>query len=201
MSNARLLVIAFAIAAVAALYTYVAQSFGLVSWISFTCWAAYFLAGGSPKEGWRMFVNWACGVGLGAIIILLATAIGPVLGATHAYPVAMFIVLVPTLLLATGVSTFILLIRALFVLADLFISHDVPALTGGRLLLLVLASAGMALETQAALLSDMLSVYSAHAPAEAKRRLCVDMDAAVGKHDGHAQDVFPHGAVTYGVGA
>lgn len=99
MSNARLLVIAFAIAAVAALYTYVAQSFGLVSWISFTCWAAYFLAGGSPKEGWRMFVNWACGVGLGAIIILLATAIGPVLGDTHAYPVAMFIVLVPTLLL------------------------------------------------------------------------------------------------------
>ena len=49
---------------------------------------------------------------------------------------ALLLEMLPTLLLATGVSTFILLIRALFVLADLFISHDVPALTGGRLLLL-----------------------------------------------------------------
>jgi LPS export ABC transporter permease LptG/LPS export ABC transporter permease LptF len=49
---------------------------------------------------------------------------------------ALLLEMVPTLLLATGVTTFLLVIRALFVLADLFISHDVPAGTGLRLLLL-----------------------------------------------------------------
>jgi LPS export ABC transporter permease LptF/LPS export ABC transporter permease LptG len=49
---------------------------------------------------------------------------------------ALFLETLPTLLLATGVTTFLLLIRALFVLADLFISHDVPATTGLRLLVL-----------------------------------------------------------------
>jgi LPS export ABC transporter permease LptF/LPS export ABC transporter permease LptG len=44
--------------------------------------------------------------------------------------------MVAPLLLAIGVSTFLLLIRALFVLADLFISRNVPALTGVQLLLL-----------------------------------------------------------------
>ncbi len=42
----------------------------------------------------------------------------------------------PALVLAASVSTFILLIRALFVLADLFISHDVPVSTAVQLLLL-----------------------------------------------------------------
>jgi lipopolysaccharide export system permease protein len=44
--------------------------------------------------------------------------------------------MVPSLILATGVTTFILLIRALFILADLFITHDVPVLTALQLLLL-----------------------------------------------------------------
>ena len=49
---------------------------------------------------------------------------------------ALFLETLPTLLLAAAVTTFLLLIRALFVLADLFISHDVPAVTGLRLLVL-----------------------------------------------------------------
>jgi LPS export ABC transporter permease LptF/LPS export ABC transporter permease LptG len=49
---------------------------------------------------------------------------------------ALLLEMVPSLLLAVGVTTFLLLIRALFVLADLFISHDVPVLTGLQLLLL-----------------------------------------------------------------
>lgn len=49
---------------------------------------------------------------------------------------ALLLEMVAPLLLAIGVSTFLLLIRALFVLADLFISHNVPALTGAQLLLL-----------------------------------------------------------------
>jgi LPS export ABC transporter permease LptG/LPS export ABC transporter permease LptF len=49
---------------------------------------------------------------------------------------ALLLEMVPSLLLAGGVTTFLLLIRALFVLADLFISHDVPVVTGLRLLLL-----------------------------------------------------------------
>ena len=49
---------------------------------------------------------------------------------------ALLLEMVAPLLLAIGVSTFLLLIRALFVLADLFISHNVPALTGVQLLLL-----------------------------------------------------------------
>jgi lipopolysaccharide export system permease protein len=44
--------------------------------------------------------------------------------------------MLPSLVLAAGVTTFILLIRALFVLADLFISHDVPARMALELLLL-----------------------------------------------------------------
>ncbi|MGD1146325.1 MAG: LptF/LptG family permease [Thermoanaerobaculaceae bacterium] len=44
--------------------------------------------------------------------------------------------MLPTLLLASGVTTFLLLIRAMFVLADLFISRNVSFLTGIRLLLL-----------------------------------------------------------------
>jgi len=49
---------------------------------------------------------------------------------------ALLLEMVPSLLLATSVSTFILLIRALFVLADLFISHDVPVWTAVQLLAL-----------------------------------------------------------------
>jgi lipopolysaccharide export LptBFGC system permease protein LptF len=49
---------------------------------------------------------------------------------------ALLLEMVPSLVLAGGVTTFLLLIRALFVLADLFISHDVPVLTGLRLLML-----------------------------------------------------------------
>jgi LPS export ABC transporter permease LptF/LPS export ABC transporter permease LptG len=49
---------------------------------------------------------------------------------------ALLLEMVAPLLLAIGVSTFLLLIRALFVLADLFISHNVPVLTGAQLLLL-----------------------------------------------------------------
>ena len=44
--------------------------------------------------------------------------------------------MLPTLLLASGVTTFLLLIRAMFVLADLFISRNVDVPTGLRLLLL-----------------------------------------------------------------
>jgi lipopolysaccharide export system permease protein len=44
--------------------------------------------------------------------------------------------MLPSLLLATGVTTFILLIRALFILADLFITHDVAVLTALQLLVL-----------------------------------------------------------------
>lgn len=44
--------------------------------------------------------------------------------------------MLPTLLMATGVTTFILLLRSLFMLADLFISYDVPAVKALRLLLL-----------------------------------------------------------------
>ncbi len=46
--------------------------------------------------------------------------------------------MLPTLLLASGVATFLLLIRQLFILADLFISHSVTATDGFRLLLLAL---------------------------------------------------------------
>ena len=49
---------------------------------------------------------------------------------------ALVIEMLPTLLLATGVSTFILLIRYLFVFADLFISHNVALSTSLYLLLL-----------------------------------------------------------------
>jgi LPS export ABC transporter permease LptG/LPS export ABC transporter permease LptF len=49
---------------------------------------------------------------------------------------ALLLEMLPTLLLATGITTFLLLIRALFILADLFISHDVSAMTGVQLLLL-----------------------------------------------------------------
>src|SRR3972149_12134831 len=61
-----------------------------------------------------------------------------VMGRRHRFIVnrALLLEMIPTLLLAGGVTTFLLLIRALFVLADLFISHDVPVLTGLRLLLL-----------------------------------------------------------------
>ena len=60
------------------------------------------------------------------------------MGRRHRFIVnrALLLEMIPTLLLAGGVTTFLLLIRALFVLADLFISHDVPVLTGLRLLLL-----------------------------------------------------------------
>ena len=44
--------------------------------------------------------------------------------------------MLPTLFLAAGVTTFILLIRAMFVLADLFISRNVHFMTGVKLLLL-----------------------------------------------------------------
>lgn len=43
--------------------------------------------------------------------------------------------MLPTLLLAVGVTTFLLLVRSLFLLADLFISYNVPVATAGRLLL------------------------------------------------------------------
>jgi LPS export ABC transporter permease LptG/LPS export ABC transporter permease LptF len=46
--------------------------------------------------------------------------------------------MVPTLLLATGVGTFILLIRYLFIFADLFISHNVGVSTASYLLILTL---------------------------------------------------------------
>ncbi len=60
------------------------------------------------------------------------------MGRWHSFVVsrALLLEMVPSLLLATSVSTFILLIRALFVLADLFISHDVPMWTAVKLLLL-----------------------------------------------------------------
>ena len=44
--------------------------------------------------------------------------------------------MLPTLVLAAGVTTFLLLIRAMFVLADLFISRNVSLSTGVKLLLL-----------------------------------------------------------------
>ncbi len=44
--------------------------------------------------------------------------------------------MLPTVLLASGVTTFLLVIRLLFVLADLFISHSVPPLTALQLLVL-----------------------------------------------------------------
>ncbi len=44
--------------------------------------------------------------------------------------------MLPTFLLATGVSSFLLLIRSLFVLADLFISHSAPVTVALELLLL-----------------------------------------------------------------
>lgn len=46
--------------------------------------------------------------------------------------------MVPTLVLATGVTTFLLLVRALFSLADLFITHGVGPANAMRLLLLSL---------------------------------------------------------------
>src|SRR5512136_1881368 len=49
---------------------------------------------------------------------------------------ALVVEMIPTLLLATGVSTFLLVIRLLFVLADLFISHSVPPATALQLLML-----------------------------------------------------------------
>jgi LPS export ABC transporter permease LptG/LPS export ABC transporter permease LptF len=49
---------------------------------------------------------------------------------------ALVLEMVPTLVLASGVTTFLLVIRLLFVLADLFISHSVPPATALRLLLL-----------------------------------------------------------------
>ena len=51
---------------------------------------------------------------------------------------ALVMEMVPTLVLATLVSTFILLIRYLFVFADLFISHDVRLGTAGYLLVLTI---------------------------------------------------------------
>jgi LPS export ABC transporter permease LptG/LPS export ABC transporter permease LptF len=57
---------------------------------------------------------------------------------THRFVVtrALLLEMVPSLVLAAGVSTFLLLIRGLFVLADLFIAHNVPVGTGLQLLAL-----------------------------------------------------------------
>jgi len=99
MSSVRLLVISLAISALAGAFMYVAQRFSLVSWVSFICWSGYFLAGGAPKEGGRMFVNWLFGVGIGAAIILLAGAIEGIVTPELAYPVALFVVIVPVLML------------------------------------------------------------------------------------------------------
>ncbi len=49
---------------------------------------------------------------------------------------ALVLELAPMVLLAAGVTTFLLVIRLLFVLADLFISHSVPPSTALRLLVL-----------------------------------------------------------------
>ncbi len=99
MNSARLLVVSVAIAALAGAFMYVAQRFNLVSWVSFICWAGYFLAGGIPKEGGRMFVNWLFGIGIGAAIMVFANAIDGIVSAEFAYPVALFVVIVPVLML------------------------------------------------------------------------------------------------------
>lgn len=99
MSSVRLLVISLAISGLAGAYMYLAQRFSLVSWVSFICWSGYFLAGGLPKEGGRMFVNWLFGVGVGAAIIVLAGAIEGAVTAEFAYPLAVFLVVVPVLML------------------------------------------------------------------------------------------------------
>lgn len=99
MSNARLLMISLAIATLAGTYMYAAQRFNLVSWVSFICWSGYFLAGGLPKEGGRMFVNWLFGIAMGAAIMILAGAIESLVTPEFAYPVAIFIVVVPNLML------------------------------------------------------------------------------------------------------
>lgn len=99
MNSARLLVISLAIAALAGAFMYVAQRLNLVSWVSFICWSGYFLAGGEPKEGGRMFVNWLFGVGMGAAIMILASAIEGIVTPEFSVPAAIFLVIVPVLML------------------------------------------------------------------------------------------------------
>lgn len=99
MSSTRLLAISLAISALAGTFMYVAQRFNLVAWVSFVCWSGYFLAGGALKEGGRMFVNWLFGIAIGAAIMILAGAIDGIVAPELAYPIALFVIVVPVLML------------------------------------------------------------------------------------------------------
>lgn len=52
----------------------------LVSWIAFQTWALYFIAGGTPKQGLKAGACYVGGILAAILIMLLAGAMGPMLG-------------------------------------------------------------------------------------------------------------------------
>lgn len=69
-----------------------------LSWVAFITWGGYFLSGISTKSAVEEAISVTLGIGLGALIVTVATPVSSVLGETFTFPVivavaAFFIVL------------------------------------------------------------------------------------------------------------
>ncbi|KKR80720.1 MAG: Glutathione-regulated potassium-efflux system protein [Candidatus Daviesbacteria bacterium GW2011_GWC1_40_9] len=97
------------VAVIAFVYMWAAAQFNLIGWIAFITWGGYFLSGVSSKSAVREAISVSLGIILGAVIVLLATALSSSLG-TLAVPiivavaafVIVFLELVPWFDMAPG---------------------------------------------------------------------------------------------------
>ena len=69
---------------------------GLLVFVTFQAWAVYFAAGCTPKNGLKVFLAYFSGIVASIAIMVMGDAMVTTLG-TFAYPLAVFIVVIPAI--------------------------------------------------------------------------------------------------------
>lgn len=75
------------VAILAFIWMIIAANFSLLGWVAFLTWGAYFLSGVSTKNAIREAISFTLGIIVGVAIVLIGTALTPMLGA-NAFPIA-----------------------------------------------------------------------------------------------------------------